>query len=101
MRINATLGALIRGGNFMTQDPKYWFPAKRYGWGWGLPRTWQGWVVIVSFALLIVLGKFLFPPKHDLVALIVYILALILGLTTICWYKGEPLGWRWGKRTRP
>ena len=85
----------------MAQDPNYWFPAKRYGWGWGLPRTWQGWVVIVSFALLIVLGKFLFPPKHDLVALIAYVLALILGLTTICWYKGEPLGWRWGKRMRP
>jgi hypothetical protein len=84
----------------MTEDPKYWFPAKRYGWGWGLPRTWQGWVVIVSFALLIILGKDLFPPKYDLVAFIIYVLALILGLTTICWYKGEPLGWRWGKRMR-
>lgn len=25
---------------------KIWFPAKRYGWGWGLPVTWQGWVVL-------------------------------------------------------
>jgi hypothetical protein len=23
---------------------KIWFPAKRYGWGWGLPCCWQGWV---------------------------------------------------------
>ena len=22
--------------------PRYWFPAKRYGWGWGPPSTWQG-----------------------------------------------------------
>ena len=36
----------------MTQDPKYCFPVKRYGWGWGLPRTWQGWgVVIIGFVL--------------------------------------------------
>ena len=20
---------------------RYWFPAKRYGWGWGAPRTWH------------------------------------------------------------
>ena len=85
----------------MTEEPKYWFPAKRYGWGWGLPRAWQGWVVIISFALLVVLGKFLFPAKHDLVARIVYFLALTLGLMTICWLKGEPLGWRWGKRMHP
>ena len=29
--------------------PRYWFPAKRYGWGWGLPAVWQGWVVLVGF----------------------------------------------------
>ena len=22
--------------------PRYWFPVKRYGWGWGLPGTWEG-----------------------------------------------------------
>ncbi len=85
----------------MAEVPKYWFPAKRYGWGWGLPRTWQGWVVIVSFVLLIILGKDLFPPKHDPVAFVAYVLVLILGLMTICWHKGEPLGWRWGKRMQP
>ena len=30
-------------------QPKYWFPAKRYGWGWGLPGTWQGWLVVAAF----------------------------------------------------
>jgi hypothetical protein len=32
----------------MPQDPEYWFPAKRYGWGWGIPVTWQGWVVFAA-----------------------------------------------------
>ena len=55
--------------------------------------------MIIGFVLLVVSGKYIFPPKHDLVALIVYCSALTLGLIAICWFKGEPLGWRWGKKT--
>lgn len=29
------------------RNRKYWFPAKRFGWGWGLPSAWQGWVVLL------------------------------------------------------
>ena len=32
----------------MNEPEKYWFPAKRYGWGWGLPSTWQGWIVLAG-----------------------------------------------------
>lgn len=28
---------------------KYWFPAKRYGWGWGFPSAWQGRVVLLAY----------------------------------------------------
>jgi hypothetical protein len=28
-------------GTHMTRDDRYWFPAKRYGWGWGLPPRWR------------------------------------------------------------
>lgn len=24
----------------MDEFPHYWFPAKHYGWGWGLPTAW-------------------------------------------------------------
>jgi hypothetical protein len=40
----------------MTDRPSYWFPAKRYGWGWGLPRVWQGWAVMVVFGMLVLAG---------------------------------------------
>jgi hypothetical protein len=33
-----------------------WFPAKRYGWGWGLPVAWQGWVVLLAWLALFVGG---------------------------------------------
>ena len=76
--------------------PRYWFPAKRYGWGWGLPSTWEGWVVTVAFFALAVGGIIWFPPQHAPIIFIAYMSALSLGLTAICWWKGEPSRWRWG-----
>ena len=40
----------------MTEQSRYWFPAKRYGWGWGFPTTWQGWLVIALYVVLIGAG---------------------------------------------
>jgi hypothetical protein len=38
----------------MTTLPKnYWFPVKTYGWGWGCPNCWQGWVVILAYVVLL------------------------------------------------
>jgi hypothetical protein len=75
----------------------YWFPAKRYGWGWGLPSSWQGWVVLAAFIGLLAVGFLLFPPSKDVGALLVYVVALGALLFGICWLKGEPPRWRWGK----
>ncbi|HEX4195097.1 MAG TPA: hypothetical protein VHY80_18450 [Stellaceae bacterium] len=80
----------------MAQTPNYWFPAKRYGWGWGLPATWQGWVVLAIFLALVIAGVFIFPPQQSPVAFILYIVLLSALLTAVCWYQGEPPRWRWG-----
>ena len=40
----------------MPDKRTYWFRAKEYGWGWGLPLTWQGWVVFAAFFLLVISG---------------------------------------------
>ena len=37
---------------------RYWFPAKRYGWGWGFPSAWQGRIVLAIFAVLVLGGAF-------------------------------------------
>jgi hypothetical protein len=26
---------------------RYWFPAKRHGWGCGPPDTWKGWAALL------------------------------------------------------
>jgi hypothetical protein len=76
----------------------YWFRAKRYGWGWGLPLTWQGWVVLALFVALFVLGIILFPPQTQVVPFLAYALTISIVFMAICWLKGEPPRWRWGDK---
>jgi hypothetical protein len=80
----------------MRTEPKYWFPAKRYGWGWGIPSSWQGWLVLAAFGGLLVAGSYLFPPGRGLGAYLAYVAVLCALLVAMCWLKGEPARWRWG-----
>jgi hypothetical protein len=82
----------------MPADKPYWFRAKRYGWGWGLPATWQGWLVFCAYLVLVVGGALVLPTKDHVVGFIVLTVALSLGLVAICFAKGEPPKWRWGDR---
>jgi len=79
----------------MTEPKKYWFPAKRYGWGWGLPATWQGWVILGTWTAFLVAGAAHLLPRHP------FVFAVFVGvmgglLTLICYVTGEPPRWRWG-----
>ena len=80
----------------MPDSHTYWFPAKRYRWGWGLPVTWQGWAVLAAFVSLFALGFLIFPPSSALAYLLTYVALLTASLIAICWLKGEPPRWRWG-----
>ena len=79
----------------MTEKPRYWFPAKRHGWGWGLPCAWQGWIVLAAFLGGVVALSFLLADR--LVLRSVAISAAGLALVCICWIKGEPPRGRTGK----
>jgi hypothetical protein len=81
----------------MSSERRYWFPAKRYGWGWGPPTTWQGWIVVVLYFGLIITGIVVWPPRRDLAAFLVWATFLTGLLMAICWIKGEPPGWRDGR----
>ena len=84
----------------MRPESKYWFPAKRYGWGWGLPSTLQGWLVLAAFLGLVVAGAVVFPPTVSPVFYFVYIVVLGVLLLGVCRLKGEPPRWRWGNDER-
>lgn len=75
----------------------YWFSAKTHGWGWGLPSRWQGWVAYGVSAILLAAAFFVFPPTRHLIPFIVSTFAVALLLVAVCWLKGEPPRWRWGK----
>jgi len=83
----------------MNGEKKYWFPAKTFGWGWGLPQTWQGWVVFLVYLLAVAAGLFLFPPERRMVAFQAWVWTWTGALVFICWKTGEPPGrWRWGRK---
>lgn len=79
-------------------DPvRHWFPAKRYGWGWGPPTVWQGWLTLAVFFALIGAGALIFLPRQAIVAYIVYLVVVTLLLIVLCSVKGEKPRWRWGE----
>lgn len=76
----------------MSEKRNYWFPAKRYGWGWGMPCAWQGWVAFALFWVLLLIGAVKILPAHGPQAFVVYSLGLTVLLVLVCWVKGEPPG---------
>lgn len=79
------------------KQPDYWFPAKRFGWGWGPPRTWQGWVVMVIMIAAQIALAIRYLPWRPLPFAVGT--ALVVGLfMLVCWITGEPPRWRWGDR---
>jgi hypothetical protein len=74
----------------------YWFPAKRYGWGWGLPITWQGWLTFACFFGLVAADFLIFPPRKAFVAFLFSLAAPSALFVAVGWLKGEPPRWRWG-----
>jgi len=78
-------------------EPLPWFRAKRYGWGWGLPLVWQGWVVLGVFYPLVLLGAVVLLPRPGPWPFVGYCVALCVLLIGVCWLKGERPRWRWGR----
>jgi len=79
------------------ETTQFWFPAKRYGWGWGVPTVWQGWAVLVAFFVLLAVAAAIFLPAQR-GAFVACTSLLSLLLVAVCWAKGEPPRWRWGEK---
>jgi hypothetical protein len=69
-----------------------WFAPKRYGYGTGIPISWQGWAVTFGFiALVIGLGLLLRDRQLQLFAALVPLTAVLL---VVC-ARTTRGGWRW------
>lgn len=82
---------------------KHWFAAKNYGWGWGMPQTWQGWLSFLVFAAVLVGSLLLLvapytdseiPPVNLVVFYCVLALDVFM-LVAVSYRYGETPKWRW------
>jgi hypothetical protein len=80
-----------------TNEKQIWFPAKKYGWGWGPPCAWQGWVVTAAFVISIGTSAVLLLPGGHFGLWIVSVIVFAAALIITCLVKGEKPHWRWGK----
>ena len=75
----------------MSDGPE-WFAPKRFGYGAGLPISWQGWALTLAFIGALIGLVVIFrgePPK-----LITAIAPLLIAFLVIC-ARTTRGGWRW------
>jgi hypothetical protein len=70
--------------NIDTDTKNYWFRAQRYGWGWGLPLTWQGWIIVIAYTVMIIVGIFILPLKEKKALFIGWHVGFTMMLLVIC-----------------
>lgn len=80
---------------------KKWFTAKKFGYGWGMPTNWQGWMVYLGYTLssvltIVVLTTTTHSVSDALIGLIPTLGLLTATLSAICFKYGESPKWRWG-----
>lgn len=84
--------------NLNTKE-KFWFVRKTYGWGW-VPATWQGWLVLFVYIILLTLFSFTVDEyssfREIILTFILPVLFLTITLIRICYKKGEKPRWQWG-----
>lgn len=90
------------------QTKQYWFKPKKYGWGWGLPATWQGWLSYILFFAVwlgalawLILPYTLEEPPFSAVLLFVAVVVIDAASFLYVSFKyGEPPEWRWGDKDK-
>lgn len=70
---------------------KPWFNPKRYGYGAGLPCSWEGWLVLAAFLAVVVGGAKVIEDKGQY-AILAFLSVVLLIAITAAKTKG---GWRW------
>lgn len=85
---------------YIKDNPEHlWFKRKLYGWGW-TPATWQGWLVIFAYIVLVLLFAFTVdensPTNEIIFTSALPITLLTVTLIRICYKAGEKPRWQWG-----
>lgn len=95
------MGMIKKYIEYLKDNPEgYWFKRKLYGWGW-TPATWQGWLVLFIFVLLIIidagrLGLISQSDRRASIEFMTQVFGFIVIFVLICYKKGEKPRWQWG-----
>lgn len=76
---------------------KPWFRVKRYGFGAGLPCSWEGWALLAGFLVVIVTSGVAFAGRDPMLhqGLVLAATAIVI---VVSWRKSDgPWKWRWGQ----
>jgi hypothetical protein len=76
----------------MSDDGPEWFAPKRYGYGSGLPITWQGWAVTLGFAIILCAALLAFRDRP--IVMFAILLPAMVAMTVIT-ARTTRGGWRW------
>ena len=78
----------------MSDGPE-WFAPKRYGFGTSLPISWQGWLITILFAALVVAASMKWSDRPAFCVAVVAPLSIILVVSS-AWTTRGGWKWRWG-----
>ena len=73
-------------------DGPEWFAPKRFGYGAGMPISWQGWAVTAAFVVAMLAATLLVRYSIAAFASVAAILIVALIVVTARTTRG---GWRW------
>ncbi len=79
----------------MTEDDA-WFAPKRFGYGASWPVRWQGWALIVGFAVAALLLRIVLADRQPLLFVASLVLASIPVLIMSARHTRGGWHWRWG-----
>ena len=66
----------------------YWFRKKRFGWGWGAPNNLQGWIFLVVWVALIIVGGRILRGISEMI----FLIGMLSLLGVVLYFRGEPPG---------
>ena len=73
-------------------DGPEWFAPKRYGYGAGLPISWQGWALSLALGVAVFAASMVFTDQPAILFAIIAPLIITFIVITARTTRG---GWRW------
>ena len=77
-------------------DRPEWFSPKRFGYGSAMPCSWQGWLVTLAYAA-VMLGSAYFFARRPVILISIMSPATALFLVTAWRTTKGGWHWRWGR----